>query len=218
MKTIGFDGLNSSGKGTQIKLLKKYLDRNKISNLILRGDGLKAGKGLRSYDFPSSWWLENASFLLDKSLDAEEKLNLQYQRLAREYEFFQKKGPQEVILLDRSFPSRYFTMEQFFPGISLEDSLKSYNPKTKKPIKPIVPEKTIILHVGKNTLLNRINKKENFNLERRKFIEKVINKNYELFEKIIEKVCKIPGVYIIDGEKNKYFLSKEILEIYKNGK
>lgn len=218
MRTIGFDGLNSSGKGTQIKLLKKYFDSREISHLTLRGDGLRGGNGLRDYDLSSSWWLENASFLLDKSLEAQEKLNLQYQRLAREYEVFQKKGNQEVILLDRSFPSRYFTMQQFFPGISLQDSLKSYNPKTGELIKPIIPDQTIILDVSKKTLLDRINEKEKFNPERRKIVKGIIENNYSLFKKTIDDVSKLPGVHVLDGEKDKYVLSKEILEIYKNEK
>jgi len=218
MKTIGIDGLNSSGKGTQIKLLQRYFDRNGINYLTLRGDGIRAGRGLRDYDLPSAWWRENASYLLDKSSDAKEKLNLQYQRLGREYALFEKKGDQEIILLDRCFPSRYFTMRQFFPDISLEEALTSYNPKTKKEIDIVIPDITIILDVEKKTLLERIKTKEKSNSKRRDIVRGVIDSNHKLFREIVEELRHLPGVYILDGEKNRYFLNKEILKIYEDAR
>ncbi|MFH1823127.1 MAG: hypothetical protein ABH817_00195 [archaeon] len=216
MKTIGMDGLNSSGKGTQIRLLRGYFSKKDISSVILRGAGLRAGRGLRNYDPPSKWWGENAQELLDKSTDYAEKLNDEYQRLSREFAAYKRRGRKKVVLLDRSFVSRYFAMRQFFPNISLQEALTSYNPKNGKEVAGVVPDITFVLEVGKEVLLDRIRRKEGFNLARKEIVERTIKENYNLFCEILEEVRSREEIWVLDGEKDLYDLNKEIVGIIKN--
>lgn len=53
--TVGFEGPNRVGKGTQIRLLKDYLGAQNIPVLSVRGDGSRPASG-QAGDPISSWW------------------------------------------------------------------------------------------------------------------------------------------------------------------
>ena len=111
--SIGFEGQNRVGKGTQISLLTQYLSLHEIPFLVIRGDGSRPISGLAGDPF-SLWWSE-----MNKKLRTTAKLSdwdLASCRLAREMIVWRDRVlPQMIrqagkefgcLLIDRSILSR----------------------------------------------------------------------------------------------------------------
>jgi thymidylate kinase len=225
--TIGFDGLNKSGKGTQIDLFKQYLDSKSVPCEIVRGDGTRAGKGLHKYDTPSRWWIEQREELTKlTSENYQNNLNLCFQRLYREIEIkkycLEKKLNKEtdygVLIFDRTVLSHFFTMRQYNNKISFEESLFCYNPKNKKIILPKIPEINFILSANKDILMSRLEKssikiKKDFSLN-------YVSKYFDLFEESVQIVNhdQKMNLFIIDSSVSEDKTHKTILEIFENVK
>jgi thymidylate kinase len=217
---IGFDGLNHSGKGTAINYFSRYLVTRSIPHKICRGDGVRFGLGDAPYDFESSWWQENVGWLLMKDVPESElisKLNIQYQRLCREAIYHEKLLIKEnmsddgIILFDRSYVSRLFTMRQFFPEISLEAALQCYNPKTGKSIEPIIPERTYILYAPKDVLFERV-EISSASEPKKAVIRKILNERFGLFEQIVNELCEREDIILINSDRQKEIVFKEIID------
>jgi len=54
--SIGFDGPNRVGKGTQCVLMQRCLAAHNIPALIIRGDGSRTGTGDGPGNPESAWW------------------------------------------------------------------------------------------------------------------------------------------------------------------
>ena len=54
--TIGLDGPNRVGKGTQAKLIQQWFQSQQIPALIIRGAGTRPGLGQEKGDPESAWW------------------------------------------------------------------------------------------------------------------------------------------------------------------
>ena len=54
--TIGLDGPNRVGKGTQAKRLQQWFQSQQIPALIVRGAGTRPGLGQEKGDPESQWW------------------------------------------------------------------------------------------------------------------------------------------------------------------
>lgn len=225
--TIGFDGLHRSGKGTQIKLLSDYLLNQEIPHRVVRGDGTRAGNGSRVYDPPSEWWGKNLSFFRRKSNSLEEdieKMHLKYQRLNREAKLIRDYTiPKEVLrtnselgvmIMDRTFLSRYFTMKQYLPDISLKSALDVKNPKTGKKVEVIIPNLTFVLEGNKETLLQRATKSDESGSEKFKFKIKIINHYYDLFNSVIGEMKYEKGILCLDSSQSPKQIHKKILNNY----
>ncbi len=113
--SIGFEGPNRVGKGTQCALLRGWLAERGIPSLIVRGDGSRTGSGERPEDPPSPWWQAVNRRLYGLPVDYEAWNRAAY-RLARELVVWrdrvlpglvraqgQRLG---VLLVDRSLLSR----------------------------------------------------------------------------------------------------------------
>jgi len=218
--TIGFDGLNHSGKGTQIKLLTKYLSKQKTPFKVVRGDGTRAGTGTQPYDFPSKWWQENRDYLVDLSSgNMQDKLNLRFQRLCREAfvaeHYLEKRSEKGVMILDRTFVSRFFTMKQYYPDISLDEALYCYNPKNGRKVNPTIPDITFLLTASKKTLLSRLGQEE----RSERFIrsEHYVSTYFDLFHEIVQELSD-QGYNIrqIDAEEPIEEVHKKILGVYRD--
>lgn len=111
--TIGFEGPNRVGKGTQISLLAHYLTNREIPFLVIRGDGSRPASGLRGDPF-SFWWSE-----MNKKLRTTARLSdwdVASCRLAREMIVWRERVLPRMIretgkelgclLIDRSIISR----------------------------------------------------------------------------------------------------------------
>lgn len=111
--TIGFEGPNRVGKGTQISLLSHYLFSHQIPFLVIRGDGSRPASGLPGDPF-SFWWNE-----MNKKLRTTARLSdwdIASCRLAREMVVWRNRILPRMIretdkkfgclLIDRSIISR----------------------------------------------------------------------------------------------------------------
>ena len=113
--SIGFDGPNRAGKGTQCALLRDWLAERAIPSLIVRGDGSRTGSGERPEDPPSPWWRAANCRLYRLPVNYDE-WNLAAYRLARELVVWRDRVLPRlaraqrqclgVLLVDRSLLSR----------------------------------------------------------------------------------------------------------------
>jgi thymidylate kinase len=113
--TIGFDGPNRVGKGTQCIRLQKWLAGHEIPSLIIRGAGSRRGKGEQPGDPQSLWWQE-VNLWLHTSQASCHDWNMTAYKLARELLVWRdrvlpnwvKSSGQEfgVLIVDRSLLSR----------------------------------------------------------------------------------------------------------------
>ncbi len=173
-KIISFDGLNRSGKGTQIKLLRDYLDSRNILVEVLRGDGSRPGIDSRDfYDPHSNWWI-NWQAKCNKTVN---DWNIAYHILSEEndrrYKEFSIENQKRTLLMDRSYISRYFMLKQQGIKISLEEVVDGIY---------IIPEHYFVLEVSKETLLERASED---NLDKTEFRRDVIRKWYDLWTEVV---------------------------------
>ena len=207
-KIISFDGLNRSGKGTQIRLLRDYLENRITPVEVLRGDGSRPGVGLRNfYDPTSNWWV-NWQANSNKTVN---DWNVAYQVLSEEnnrrYKEFSHGNQGGTILMDRSYISRYFMLKQQGLRISLEEIANSTE---------LMPDNYFVLEVPKEALLERASEDD---ISKTEFRRDIVRRWYNLWEEVVydaqdflkEKLIRINGIqssqkiheYIVDklGEK-----------------
>lgn len=223
--TVGFDGLHRCGKGTQIDMLRKYLSKQEIPHVVLRGDGTRKGRGEEVFDPVSEWWQENYdSFFKNNNdpLEVHRKSNLIYSRLAREIDYYRKRkllqevkkssSNKGVLLLDRSYFSHAFVMRQLNPDIPLEDALKGIHPHNKIEFGPIIPDVTFLFNLPKKSLIERCMNSEDYP-EKREFRMENISKHYDTFQNISSEMIKNPkyNLYYIDGTPSPEKIHKRIL-------
>jgi len=210
---VGLDGLHRAGKATQINLLKTFLSKKEIPSLTIRGDGTRKGIGTEAYDFESEWWQAHYSSFFDYTISLEEQLyliNLASQRMSRENRclkerYFSRRIQQAnknkgVILMDRTFISHFFVMRQFYPSISVSDSLKSINPKNSRVIYQIIPDVAFVLDVSKEELLRRCESSLD-QQDKKEFRKNNILNKYSFFKNALELVrdSNLCNIHLIDG-------------------
>lgn len=212
---IGFDGLHRAGKEVQISLLEKTLQEKGFLVKIIRGEGTRRGEGKDLSDPFSNWWRQKCPYIFNENnslVEKFKKVNLVSQRINREAkltkDFYlpremkalrKEKG---VLLMDRTFISRWFVMQQIFPRINLEDALYSQNPKNGMRVYPIIPDIIFVLDVPKVDLLNRCYSSDQTN--KKDFRIANIKNYYELFEYTLSRLAiyKDYNICIIDGSQS----------------
>ncbi len=117
--TIGFDGPNRVGKGTQCRRLQEFLALHHIPSLIIRGDGSRSGLGHHPGDPESLWWQDVNRWLRSPKASLHD-WDRTSARLARELIVWRdrilpycakKSGCRLVVLIiDRSLLSRTMTL------------------------------------------------------------------------------------------------------------
>ena len=192
---ISFEGPEASGKSSQIKLLAKYLKRNKIPHIVTREPGgTKLGEKLRK-------------IILDKKVDitpSEEILLLMSARLNHINKVILpslKRG--KIVICDR-FADSTFVYQGYVNNFGLKKALDLH----KKLLNNLLPTKTFLFILNSNEINRR--------LKLRKIKNKYdkINKNFH--NKVIKGYKKISKnnkrFYTIDANKSITSISEKIIK------
>lgn len=165
--SVGFEGPNRSGKGTQIELLVKKLDKINVPYLVVRGDGSRPNEGTHNGDPISDWWAKTLPLLKDPSNKDGELWNISSARLARELMVFKNRvlprmaeenhKPVAVLLVDRTLLSR--TMVPRSQGAS-NIAEKLYPNNSKFSASDVCPDIIFNITVDKDTLLGRLDRSD----------------------------------------------------------
>ena len=192
---VSFEGPEASGKSSQIKLLGKYLKKNKIPHIITREPGgTKIGEKLRK-------------IILDKKENitpSEEILLLMSARLNHINNVIipsLKKG--KIVICDR-FADSTFVYQGYVNNFGLKKTLDLH----KKLLNNFLPTKTFLFILNSNEINRRLKLRKNKN----KYDK--INKDFH--NKVIRGYKKISKnnkrFYTIDATKSITSISEKIIE------
>ena len=196
---ISFEGPEASGKSSQIKILSKYLKKNKIPHLVTREPGgTKVGERLRK-------------IILDKKVNitaSEEILLLMSARLNHINNVILpslKKG--KIVICDR-FADSTFVYQGYVNNFGLKKTLDLH----KNLLNNFLPTKTFLFILNSNEINRRLKLRKNKN----KYDK--INKDFH--NKVIRGYKKISKnnkrFYTIDATKSLTTISEKIIrEIIK---
>lgn len=168
---VSFDGLNRSGKGTQLRLLREYLGSSMVPALVVRGDGSREGIGNLSYfDPPSKWW-RNWQANQNKTINDWDRA---YERLKTEvqerYDRFSNENASGYFLMDRCYVSRWFVKRQAVPDFPIEDIIRE---------NPVFPDKYFFMDAPQEVLLSR---QSDDNPTKAEFRREIVSKWYHLWQ------------------------------------
>lgn len=191
ISTIGYEGANRTGKGTQIALMSELLCANMIPHVVLRGDGSRNGDGTVPGDPYSEWWLSMNPKLRDPN-EPKELWNTSSYRLARELIVWRERIMPNIlkelgldfglILIDRSALSRTLVPREITPDI-LPSEIDLYQDRMRetsasgqykgKEVKlaDVVPDIIFEFTVPKEILLQRFDDSDPKNTFRRWLVE-----------------------------------------------
>ena len=192
---ISFEGPEASGKSSQIKLLGKYLKKNKIPHIITREPGgTKIGEKLRK-------------IILDKKENitpSEEILLLMSARLNHINNVILpslKKG--KIVISDR-FADSTFVYQGYVNNFGLKKTLDLH----KNLLNNFLPTKTFLFILNSNEINRRLKLRKNKN----KYDK--INKDFH--NKVIRGYKKISKnnkrFYTIDATKSITYISEQIIK------
>ena len=196
---VSFEGPEASGKSSQIKILSKYLKKNKIPHIITREPGgTKVGEKLRK-------------IILDKKANitpSEEILLLMSARLNHINNVILpslKKG--KLVISDR-FADSTFVYQGYVNDFGLKKTLDLH----KKLLNNFLPTKTFLFILNSNEINRRLKLRKNKNKYEK------INKDFH--NKVIRGYKKISKnnkrFYTIDATKSLTTISDKIIrEIIK---
>lgn len=219
---ISFDGLNRSGKGTQIYMLAKYLYSLGQKVIVTKGEGSRKGDGSHGDTYSKFWQdLQPRLHIIDKNGDIERYAweLVSKQNSIELYDMYTsqirsiEKGKCSI-LLDRSIISKYFFFKRYYPSINFEDLLEfEYSIGDKR--KAVTPNLAFVLHVPKEILLER-NCIPSEDSEKAEFRKIIIEKYYNQFETITWNLVPNFKMIHLDGNKPPTKIFDEILSVYRS--
>lgn len=188
------DGLNNTGKTTQLNLLRSRLAAAGITGAVRKGDGSRKGLGLQDYDPESSWWKQHRLEATSAGTDGERAKLLatiaSRKLLIELVEFKHNEFPEilalnganrGVILLDRGHVSRLFVSRRFDRSVALDEAIGI----TDSPeLSESYPDKINILHATKEALLLRTVYRDD-GMDKKQFNDDLITKYYDDFQDTI---------------------------------
>ncbi len=202
---ISFDGLNRSGKGTQISLLNDFFTSLDYDVYVIRGDGSRPGKESPDFHDPAStawqnWQKRQNKTLYDWSLAADvlksENCNL-CSKLNDEYNNSDKKG---IVLMDRSHISRWYMLSKSSDEIPFENTYSE---------NLVVPDIYFILDADKETLIERAS---NDLSDKNTFRKNIIKTSYDDWKTTIDKLRDYDiNHFYLDANKDKDEIHNDIL-------
>jgi len=230
---FAIDGLNRSGKGTQLDLLQKYLqEERRIPTYIFRGQGRKTGVDEDVHydvnlkdDQGISYW-EKFKYMLKLTKKEQHKKRLwdkAAEELESEFLYFKQnilpaqiknnkdnglESKLAIVLLDRSLISRFNVRLQSSSSANLK---QVYN-KCK-----ILPDNYFLFDVEKDTLLKRL---EGDTSKKKDFRQQMLTQNYHYWQQTIPIAQDFfrNNLTVIDCKNNKGIepIHKEITKIVDN--
>ena len=219
--SIGFEGPNRSGKGTQIELFSNQLEKMDIPYLVVRGDGSRPNQGEHKGDPISEWWSKTMPLLKNPENKDSDLWNDSSARLARELVVFrdrvlpniaeQNNKPVAVLLVDRTLLSR--TMVPRSQGET--DIPNNLYPKDSKiDVGKICPDLIFNIIVDKETLLSRLDEND----PKYEFRKKLILEKYDWY---LDAHKYIPNelqdrIIQIDGTSDPNTINNSIIDIINN--
>ena len=171
VKVISFDGLNRSGKGTQLELLKQFLKNEKKPVQVVRGDGSREGINNINYSDPqSAWWVRWQTKKDKTSNDWDNAYTVLSKEIEDEFHRFNypEQNKNSFFLMDRCYISRWFVQRQRDKTVQFEKIVEDNQ---------IFPNKYFILDVPKEILLSR---QSYDNPKKAKFRQGIVNKWFDL--------------------------------------
>tara|TARA_Y100001970_G_scaffold294006_1_gene445731 strand:- start:162 stop:800 length:639 start_codon:yes stop_codon:yes gene_type:complete len=202
-KFITFEGLDGSGKSTQLEIAKKWLEDKGFATLKSREPGgTKIGNEIRKILLhPNHVELKPECELLLYLSDRIQNLH---------ESILPAKADGKIVLCDRSHDSTV-AYQGFGRGINLEvfDSI------VKRYINPYSPDFTILLTISPEVVFKRLKKrKENFQTDR------LDRESLSFFEKVSDGFKTIASsekerIFCIDGEQDIENIHKEIITILR---
>jgi thymidylate kinase len=207
---VSFDGLNRAGKGTQLNMLKGYLESKDYLVEVLRGDGSRPGKGSSDFYDPSSNFWQQWQKVKDKSLDdwtyaADVLAHENYLRCVEIASQSKDTGQKGVILLDRSYISRLYMIRKEDSAVPFESCLKDHT---------VHPDVYFVLDVPKEVLLTRTSDDDPSKTE---FRRRNVSTSYDTWIETINLVSEHIQIYKLDGTKDQYSLHNEVKQIVDEG-
>lgn len=201
-KFITFEGPDGSGKGTIIKYVKKFLEKNNIDYILTREPGgIEISEEIREI------------ILNKKHLNMDERTEALLYAAARRQHLVEivipalEKG--KIVICDR-FVDSSLAYQGFARGIGIDEVLKI----NQFAINKLMPDLTIFLNVRPEVGLERINKskvrkKDRLDLESLDFHKKV----YEGYSKVLERYPN--RIISIDAEQSIKEVSDQSVKVIK---
>ncbi|MDI3472615.1 MAG: dTMP kinase [Thermotogaceae bacterium] len=198
MPFISFEGIDASGKSTQINLLCEFLKKKEIDFLVVREPGgTSIGEKVREILLsPESHMFPETEFLLYAASRAQ---------LVRE-KILPALKDKKFVIADR-FADSSVAYQGFGRGIGIDkiDSINNFATLN------IVPDITFIIDIPVEVSLQRkAEKRDRIELEKREFIEKV-REGYHV-------LSKDPRFVLIDGNRDIMEVHHDIVNILKERK
>lgn len=201
-KFITFEGPDGSGKGTIIKYVKKFLEKNNIDYILTREPGgIEISEEIREI------------ILNKKHLNMDERTEALLYAAARRQHLVEivipalEKG--KIVICDR-FVDSSLAYQGFARGIGIDEVLKI----NQFAINKLMPDLTIFLNVRPEVGLERINKskvrkKDRLDLESLDFHKKV----YEGYSKVLERYPN--RITSVDAEQSIKEVSDQSVKVIK---
>lgn len=193
--SLGFEGPNRVGKGTQCALLQRWLAERGIPSVIIRGDGSRTGTGDSPGNPPSSWWQEVNTWI-HTSRARYEDWDLTSYRLARELIVWRERVLPRwvetagknlgVLLVDRSLLSRTMIPR----AAQVQDVGRNLYPvragQHGRIISPgrVCPDLIFNLTVSRDVLLARLDAND----PKYEFRKRLISETYTWFDEAIDYI------------------------------
>ncbi|MFO7881626.1 MAG: dTMP kinase [Kosmotogaceae bacterium] len=199
---ISFEGIDGSGKSTQFRLFKKYLEKGKQDFVVIREPGTtKPGEEIREILLHKEYNLCPESELL---LFLASRAQIVREIIVPNLE----KG--KIVIADRFLDSS-LAYQAYGRGLSVE-LVKSMN---NFAVDRCIPDLTFLIDISAEKAVNRKQKNTRN--------DKIEEEGIEFFEKVRKGYLTIAKenrsrVYIFDGEKSPNTLHKEIVNIFRERK
>lgn len=209
IEVISFDGLNRSGKGTQLNLARKYLEDNMQNVIVVRGDGSREGIDNPEYnDPPSMWWKRWQSNKQKSAQDWDNAYLVLNKEVEDELGSFRHRYDNGFFLMDRCYISRWFVERQRDKETPFDDVVD----RTQ-----VFANKYFVLDAPKEILLSR---QSDDNPKKAQFRRQIVEQWYDLWQDTLDRVQERLGDSMIrlDATKGKYDIHQVVtknLKLYK---